>query len=249
MSTIRLALLASGGGTTVAAILDAITATKLIGIEPALIIASRPEAGVIEKAKVREVPDDDIEVIVRKGKTAEEFGTAINEACIARNAHFIGQYGWLPMTPLNVVTAFQGRMINQHPGALDPECATPEMPHPDFGGKGMHGRAAIAAALYFAQETDGNWWVEATAHLVAPAVDAGSLVRFERMGISSEDTVESIQKRLLPIDHAVQIAVLADLAEYGVIRTARRPEPLILPRHYDALRRAKERAVRDYPNG
>lgn len=248
--TIRLAMLASGGGSTVAAILDAINEKKLIGIAPVLIIASRPDAGVIEKARARGIASEDILVIRRKDcKNEIAFGKRIADECWKRKVGCIGQYGWLPKTPGNVLFAYDGKMINQHPGALDPESSTPVERHPDFGGPGMYGRRVIAAALYFAHITGHNWWVEATAHLVFPVLDSGSLVRFERVLINPHDTVESIQERLLPVEHQVQIAALADLAAHGSIRPIKRPERLILRQHYEALKEAKARAIEDYPKG
>ena len=248
--TIRLALLASrGDSSTVAAILDAINEKRLPGIEPALVISSKAGAGVIEKALARGIAPENIVVIPRAGRTEVEFGKEIAHQCWRRRASHIGQYGWLPHTPGNLLWAYDGKMVNQHPGALDPERSTHVERHPDFGGPGMYGRRAIAAALYFARMADHNWWVEATTHLVFPVLDSGPLVRFKRVDIEPHDTVESIQARLLPVEHEVQIAALADLTAHGGFRTIRRPEPLILRQHYHLLTKAKQRAIEDYPNG
>ncbi len=245
---IKVALFASGGGSTVAAILDAVRAKRL-SVDPVVLIVSRNDAGVIEKARERGFDENQIEIIrPRDFQTPEHLGDAIIRACTMRDVEVIGQYGWLPKTPTNVIEAFP-QIVNQHPGALDPDHATKERPNPDFGGKGMYGRRVIAAALHFAKRTGTNWWIEATTHLVENELDTGKLVRYEQVPIFETDTVDSIQSRLLPIEHRVQIAALADIAREEKILTTRRFEQFIMPSQYEELCLAKAQAIADYARG
>src|SRR3989338_4157665 len=135
MSTVlRLAMLISGGGTTAAAIIKACRDGLLSGIEPVLVIASKQNINGIEIVKNLGIPEKDILVIAPKQfPTSEKFGETIIKACRQKNVDIVGQYGWLCKTPVNVIEAFRDRMINQHPGPLDPG-------RPDFGGPGMYGR-------------------------------------------------------------------------------------------------------------
>lgn len=164
----RIAMLISGGGTTMKKIVEDCQEGELRGlVEPAVVIAGRPDAGGIAKAQAAGVPT----VVLERDTfgSGTEFGRAIIEACKRHRAIFIGQYGWLSWTPRNVIEAFPGMMVNQHPAPLDPG-------RPDFGGKGMYGRAAHAARLYFARRTKGHLWTEATAQRVHVRFDQGAVL-------------------------------------------------------------------------
>ena len=162
----NLAILLSGEGTTAARIISECRWDgKLYGMNAALVIASRPDAGGIEKARSLGVKEENIVVIERKDfETPEAFGEAILVQCAKRNIDIIGQYGWMVMTPANVVEKYEGRMINQHPGPLDiyPNAPDGRAGH-DFGGAGMYGMRVHAARLCFVQKTGHDFWTEATA--------------------------------------------------------------------------------------
>ncbi len=238
----RVAFLISGGGTTMEAIIRAANGTRLRGVIPALVIASRPDCGGIDRAKKAGIPEKDIVVIERKNfDTAEAFGEAILTECKKRSIDFIGQYGWLMLTPTNVIEAYQGRIVNQHPGPLDAG-------RPDFGGKGMFGMRVHAARLGFVKETDHDFWSEATAHRVTEHFDEGSVVNATRVPILETDTPESLQARMLPVEHDVQIKTIADFRD-GNIHEIIRPLPLIKPSELSILEAVKAEAIRRYPNG
>src|SRR3989338_7661821 len=112
----RIALLISGGGTTAEAIIRAVKSGKLAGVEIGCVIASKPDAGGIERAKKAGVPEKDVLVLSPKSfSSREELGEAIIKECRARGVDFVGQYGWLVKTPENVIEAFAGHIVNQHP--------------------------------------------------------------------------------------------------------------------------------------
>ena len=140
----RLALLISGGGTTAQAIIRACKVGRIL-VTPALVISSTKEAGGIQKALDEGIALEDVVVISRREYgNSERFGEAILKACKQRGINVIGQYGWMVKTPPNVIAAFSQRMINQHPGPLDPG-------RPDFGGRGMYGKRVHCARLFFVQ--------------------------------------------------------------------------------------------------
>jgi len=116
----KIALLISGGGTTMEAIIKAAQNDTLKNVSPVLVIVSKESAGGLIKAKNLGISEKNILVINPKNfKTEEEFGEKIIKECEERKVDFIGQYGWLVKTPENVCEAFKGRIINQHPGPLD----------------------------------------------------------------------------------------------------------------------------------
>lgn len=242
--TLHACFMVSGGGTTMAAILKAISDDELKGVVPELIIASKPAIGAIKKALDARIACHRILVLSPKNyPNPKIFARRINEECKIRGVNFISQNGWLPLTPPEVLREFPGMMINQHPGPLDPL-----RPGLDFGGKGMYGRRVIAARLYFVQMTGHDWWTEAVSHRVTPEFDRGVVIRSERVDIWHDDTVETLQGRLLPVEHRVQIAALGDFVN-DCVREVQRFNALAFPHEHEALAEAKRRAIADYPNG
>lgn len=238
----RLALLISGGGSSAQAIIRASKSGQL-AIEPVCVIASTNEAGGIQLVLKEKMAPKDILVLKPKVYVSSEaFGEAILAACRARGIDIIGQYGWMPRTPANVVAVFSGRMINQHPGPLDPG-------RPDFGGKGMFGKRVHAARLWFVHKTGQDFWTEATAQLVAEQFDRGALLKTQRLEILPDDDAESLQRRLLIVEHEVQIAALQDFALGQVKVLPPRAHPLIPLNKESLLKEAKQIACIRFPQG
>lgn len=238
----RIALLISGGGTTAAAIIRACKTGGLNKVEPVLVIASAPGIGGIKKVLALGISLKDVAVINPKNfLTAEDFGEKILDECQKRNVEFISQNGWLCLTPKNVVDKYNGMMINQHPGPLDPGRA-------DFGGKGMFGLRVHCARLGFVRRTNRDFWNEATAQRVAINFDAGAVLNRKQVPILPKDTPETLAARLLPIEHEVIIETLQNFANNS-IKEITRDAPLIKPEEYEILAECKKQAIRLYPKG
>jgi phosphoribosylglycinamide formyltransferase-1 len=237
-----MALLISGGGTTMEAIIKACQSGVLKGVVPTLIISSKENVGGIEKARKLGIKDEDILVINPKGfENRDLFGEEIIKECRKRGVDFIGQYGWMVMTPENVIKEFNGRIINQHPGPLDTG-------RPDFGGNGMYGMRVHQARLSFVERVGRDFWTEATAHRVTNKFDEGVVLKKEQVQIKEGDTAESLQARVLPIEHKVQIELLKDFSENKVTEF-HRETPLVLPGEEKILEECKQLAITLYPNG
>jgi len=240
---IKLALFISGGGTTMEAIIKACKNGKLMNIEPVLVIASKHDAGGIEKARALGIPEKDILIIKSKNfKDREAFGEEIIKECKKREVNLIGQYGWMVKTPINVIDAFPDMIINQHPGPLDP-CG-----NGDFGGAGMFGMRVHQARLCFVQKVQKDFWTEATAHKVTSEFDKGVILKRKQVPILPDDTAETLQARVLPIEHEVQIETLQDFAN-GTVSEFKREKPLVLKGEEKILEECKEIAKKMYPNG
>lgn len=258
----RLAVLLSGGGTTAAAVFRACDHGELRDLyEPVCVIASNHHAGGVDRAHEAGIsrvaiippplrpkfpPIEDAAGLTARQQYAEArsaFGLDILEVLRQAGTEVVAQLGWLPRTPVNVIEAFPGAMINQHPGPLDPG-------HPDFGGPGMFGRRVHAARLAFVREVkrEDNFFTEATVQFVHPEFDRGSLIVTQTLEIQPEDDVPSLQQRLLPIEHATVIKALIMLA-HGEAQPLSRRERLVLPREVDILQRIKRQAIRDWPQG
>lgn len=246
---IKLALLISGGGTTMQAIIKAClpagrrAGTGYINVEPVLVIASNPKAGGIEKARALGIPEKDILIINPKDfENKEAFGEEIIKECKKREVNLIGQYGWMVKTPDNVISTFPDMIINQHPGPLDPGG------NGDFGGAGMFGMRVHQARLEFVKKVNHNYWTEATAHRVTSEFDKGAILKRKQVPILPNDTAETLRARVLPTEHQVQIETLQDFAD-GTVSEFKREIPLVFRGEEKILEECKEMAKKMYPNG
>lgn len=242
----KLALLISGSGTTASAVIKACQPGShlfLTGIEPVCVIASSDQIAGIQNVIDAGMNEKNIYVISPKdfkhsNNLSKEFGSKILQVCEKHKVDLIGQYGWLCKTPANVVVAYEKRIINQHPGPLDPG-------HPDFGGKGMYGKRVIFARLLFVRELKKDFWTEATAHRVTAEYDQGAVIGRVRVTIEPDDTVESLYKQMLPVEHKLQIKILQDFAN-GCVTELQRETPLVLSDEEQILETAKQKAIEAY---
>ena len=240
ITKLRIGLLISGGGTTAQAIMQACQSGRLKHVVPACVIASRPDAGGIVKAQ--EAGIETVVVDRRACNSREEFGDHLLHACKPFDLDVVGQYGFIPLTPPAFIEYYAGRIVNQHPAPLDTG-------FPDFGGKGMYGRAAHAARLYFVRATERAFWTEATAHHVTKELDEGSVIHTRTVPILPTDSVFDLQQRVLPVEHQVQIEAIELFAQGGILPTVKRQERLILPGEENMLALAKQAACYLFPRG
>jgi phosphoribosylglycinamide formyltransferase-1 len=239
----RLAMLISGGGTTMEQMGKACQSGE-VPMDIACVIASNPTAGGIEKARRLGIPEKDIVVVNPKdflgsnGKVSmTEFGVSLLEELRKRKVTVVTQNGWLPLTPESVIGEFEDVIFNQHPG-----------PVPEFGGDGMFGKRVHAARLLFVGMTQRDCWTEAIAQRVHQDFDQGAVVKSATVDILPDDTVDDLQQRVLPIEHFVQIELLKDIAA-GVVREAQNRPRLIRPEEEVLLTRVKKQAIALYPHG
>ena len=256
MKTYRLAILLSGSGSTAEAIIKTSRAGKLAGVKPVVVISNLKDAPGLTRAGNLGV---DTRVVERKGKTMMQFGLDILNILKQYDAQLVSQNGWLPLTPPGVIKAYKGKIINQHPGPLDPG-------KDDFGGPGMYGKRVTAARLVYAWMTAGGNWTESTVHHVTDEFDKGRVIRIETLPFPSKllpmslgqlqrhtaefaDAVNALAALLLPIEHANVIAVLQAYGRAGRFPSFQRKKALVPESHHALLMQAKEYAIQVFPNG
>lgn len=188
----RLALFASGGGSNVGAILDAIDGGT-IRAEPVLLVSDRPGAGALARAEARGIPT---EVIAPLSDEAH-FAQALLDALARQEADAVALAGYLRKIPDPVVWAFQHRILNVHPALL-----------PAFGGAGWYGRKVHQGVLDAGCQVSG-----ATVHLVDSEYDTGPIVLQEAVRVEPDDTAETLAARVLAVEHRLFPRALALLAE------------------------------------
>jgi phosphoribosylglycinamide formyltransferase 1 len=179
---VRVAVLASGGGTNLQALLDRFNTAHGGAARVELVVASRPGIGALHRAATAGVPG---EVVDRRALGDDAFPDALLTVLEAHRTELVVLAGWLQLVPQAVVERFRGRMLNVHPALL-----------PAFGGHGMYGmhvhRAVIAAGV----RVSG-----ATVHQVDERYDEGAIVAQWPVPVLPDDTPESLAARVLPVEH------------------------------------------------
>ena len=178
----KLAVFASGGGSNLQAILDAVEAGTLRA-EVALVVADRETAGALDRARRHGVPT----AVLRPADfaDADAFGRALLDVLEEHGVSFVALAGYLKKIPDAVVRTYRHRIVNVHPSLL-----------PAFGGPGFYGRRVHEAAL-----AHGVRWSGATVHLVDEGYDTGPIVLQEPVRVEPGDTPETLAARVLEVEH------------------------------------------------
>jgi phosphoribosylglycinamide formyltransferase-1 len=213
---LRVAVLASGGGSNLQALLDA-ARDPAAGFSVVLIISNRARAGALERgarAGVRTA------VIREDGNDAGRLLALLAED----RADLVVLAGYLKLVPPAVVQAHAGRMVNIHPALL-----------PAFGGPGMYGRRVHEAVLASGARVSGP-----TVHLVDERYDHGRILAQWPVPVLSGDTPEGLAARVLEAEHRLLPAVVRAWARGGAAASLALAAPAFgpspaLPRLDDAL--------------
>ena len=201
----RLGILASGRGSNLEAVLDAISTGRLPALEAALVIANRPGIRALEVAARRGVPwrllarDDFPSADARDG--------AIGRALAESACDLALLAGYDQVLRPSYFAAFGGRTINIHPSLL-----------PRHGGRGMVGLAVHAAVLAAGEAETG-----VTIHDVTPVLDAGPTILQVRVPVAPGESAADLAERVLDVEHEALVEVLAGLS--GSM-TAASPAPI-----------------------
>ncbi len=176
---LRTAVLVSGGGTNLQAILDAKAAGRIPDAEIALVIASNPGAYALERAKQAGVPG--VVVQKAKGEAIEAYGERLLAVLRENRIGLCVLAGFLTILPENVIRAYDHRILNIHPSLI-----------PSFCGKGFYGLKVHEAALSYGVKVTG-----ATVHFVNEIPDGGEIIAQKAVYIRPDDTPETLQRRVM----------------------------------------------------
>ena len=181
---VRVAVLVSGGGTNLQALLDALHDSPIAQVTR--VISNRPDAGALERARRAGVPT----TVLRDANDPAELQSAL------AGAQLVVLAGYLKLVHSSVVARFRGRMINVHPALL-----------PAFGGPGMYGPRVHEAVLASGAKESG-----ATVHYVDEAFDRGDIIAQEKVRIEPGDTPDTLAGRVLEAEHRLLPRVVLELA-------------------------------------
>ena len=175
----RIAVLVSGGGTNLQALLDAEEAGKIPHGEIALVISNNPDAYALERARRAGVPGA---VITKKECGSQAAFEAQLQAVLERNGtDLIILAGFMCILSENFTSKWPKRILNVHPSLI-----------PSFCGEGFYGLRVHQAALDYGVKVTG-----ATVHFVNEIPDGGEIIAQKAVSIEPGDTPEILQKRVM----------------------------------------------------
>ena len=175
---INVAVLVSGGGTNLQAIIDFAGEGNLTSGKLVKVISSKEGAYALTRAKEAEIPSS---VVTRKGKTQEEFEKGIISELESCGAEIIVLAGFMCILSKNFTDKYKDRIINVHPSLI-----------PSFCGEGFYGLKVHEAALNYGVKVTG-----ATVHFVNEIPDGGKIIMQRAVKIKDGDKPETLQKRVM----------------------------------------------------
>ena len=179
MSTKRIAVLVSGGGTNLQALIDAQQAGTLRGGEIVAVLSSRAGAYALERAAKAGIPGY---VVARKDFDSNQAMTvALVEKLKALSIDLVVLAGFLHILTGEMVAAYPNAILNVHPALI-----------PSFCGKGAYGLHVHEMALSYGVKVTG-----ATVHLVTEEPDGGPIVLQKAVAVREGDTPEILQRRVM----------------------------------------------------
>lgn len=175
----KIAVLVSGGGTNLQAIIDQFQSGGITNASLELVISNKPGAYARERARANGISE---KVIVPKEfSTREAYGEAMIECLESHGIGLVVLAGFLVILPENLVRHFEGRMINIHPSLIPSHC-----------GPGYYGLKVHESVL-----ARGNKVTGATVHFVNEIADDGPIISQKAVEVEDDDTPETLQKRVM----------------------------------------------------
>lgn len=175
----KIAVLVSGGGTNLQALIDAEKRGELGCGKITLVLASKPGVYALERAEANGIP---AVVLPRKAyATIAEYSKALADALVQAGVDLVVLAGFLTIFDEQVYERFPNRILNVHPALI-----------PAFCGKGFYGLHVHEAALQKGVKLSG-----ATVHIVTPECDGGPIVLQKAVQVMEDDTPESLQRRIM----------------------------------------------------
>ena len=175
----RIAVLVSGGGTNLQALIDAERRGELGEGQITLVLASKPGVYALERAKTAGIEG---RVLARRDyESIGDYSRALTEELLKEKIDLVVLAGFLTIIDEQVYEAFPNKILNVHPALI-----------PSFCGKGYYGLRVHEAALEKGVKVSG-----ATVHIVTPECDAGPIVLQRAVEVKEGDTPETLQKRIM----------------------------------------------------
>ena len=191
--SLRLAVLASGEGSNLQALIDRFNHAASPLLRVTLVISDRQDAGALARARAAGVEAMHIQVT---GRPADLSTREMLAALQFADIDFIALAGYLRLVPAAVLKRYPDRIVNIHPALL-----------PKHGGKGMYGSNVHRAVLAAGESVSG-----ATVHYVNENYDEGRIIAQREVPVLPDDTPESLAARVLAVEHVLYPDALEQVA-------------------------------------
>ena len=179
MSTANIAVLVSGGGTNLQALIDAQKAGVITSGRLSLVISNNADAYALKRAENADIATA---IVLKKACGSQEaFEQKIIDLLEENNIDLIVLAGFMSILSENFTARYPRRIINVHPSLI-----------PSFCGKGFYGLRVHEAALEYGVKVTG-----ATVHFVNEIPDGGEIILQKAVNIRENDTPETLQKRVM----------------------------------------------------
>ncbi len=176
---VKIAVLVSGGGTNLQALIDAQNSGVIKSGKIKLVISNNPSAFALERAKKAGI--DAVCISKKECLNQVDFEEKIKKTLAEYNIDLIVLAGFMSILSENFTSAYPERIINVHPSLI-----------PAFCGKGFYGLRVHEAALEYGVKVTG-----ATVHFVNEIPDGGKIIMQKAVNIRKNDTAQSLQKRVM----------------------------------------------------
>ena len=176
---LKIAVLVSGGGTNLQALIDAEKRGEIGSGKISLVVSSKPDVYALQRAEQNGIPS---KVLSRKEySSACDYSKALADLLTKEKIDLVVLAGFLTIIDEQVYQKFPNKIINVHPALI-----------PSFCGKGYYGLKVHEAALEKGVKISG-----ATVHIVTPECDAGPIILQKAVEVKECDTPETLQRRIM----------------------------------------------------
>lgn len=176
---LKIAVLVSGGGTNLQAIIDAINAHKLNNVSIECVVSNKPDAYALERAQNHGIPA--VCISPKDYDSKEAYGRYLAAFLKDHEVDLVVLAGFLVVLPKVFIDEFEMRIINIHPSLI-----------PSFCGDGFYGLKVHEAALARGVKVTG-----ATVHFVDAGTDTGPIIMQKAVYVEKGDTPETLQRRVM----------------------------------------------------
>ena len=197
MKKLNLAVLCSGEGTNLQALIDAIEKGDLSS-EIKIVISNNSKAFALERAKNHNIPA--LHLSHKQFATPEEFDQRLLEVLTENQIDMVILAGYMKILSPVIIRAYKNRILNIHPALL-----------PHFGGPGMYGIHVHEAVIKSGVKITG-----VTVHIVDEVYDHGAIVIQKPVEVKDDDTPETLAERVLKIEHQTYKEAIQLFAESRV---------------------------------
>ncbi len=176
---LKIAVLVSGGGTNLQAIIDRVKDGTIADAKIDVVISNNKGAYALERAEKAGI--DALVISPKNFEDRAQFNQALLSELKARNVDLVVLAGYLVVVPETVISEFRNRIINIHPSLI-----------PSFCGKGYYGLKVHEAVLSRGVKVTG-----ATVHFVDEGTDTGPIILQKAVEVKQSDTPEVLQRRVM----------------------------------------------------